>query len=134
MKKPNPSKPRNSQAEDNNPEPEGYPLYPPNEDIYMQFIEEQDIDPEDPTQKKAADEEPEFVEEEVDELIDDEIMITDLDVPGAELDDDDEAIGNEDEENNYYSIGGDNHKDLEEDQGEEEFPWFSVPNEIIVMC
>src|SRR5579871_1026918 len=37
-----------------------------------------------------------------------------LDVPGAELDDKDEVIGEEDEENNYYSIGGDNHNDLEE--------------------
>ncbi|HTL10714.1 MAG TPA: hypothetical protein VL307_20720 [Chitinophagaceae bacterium] len=39
-----------------------------------------------------------------------------LDIPGAELDDDDEAIGSEDEENNYYSLGGDNHEDLEEDK------------------
>lgn len=38
----------------------------------------------------------------------------DLDVPGAELDDEKEAIGSEDEENNSYSLGGDNHKDLEE--------------------
>eukprot|EP01030_Chromulinospumella_sphaerica_P012183 gene12183-11973_t len=32
---------------------------------------------------------------------------SDLDVPGAESDDDNEAIGEEDEENNYYSLGGD---------------------------
>jgi hypothetical protein len=38
----------------------------------------------------------------------------DLDVPGAELDDLGEAIGSEDEENNAYSLGGDNHNDLEE--------------------
>ena len=38
-----------------------------------------------------------------------------LDVPGAELDDDMEVIGEEDEENNYYSLGGDEHNDLEED-------------------
>jgi hypothetical protein len=42
----------------------------------------------------------------------------DLDVPGAELDDNDEAIGEEDEENNYYSLGGDEHNDLDEDNGE----------------
>ena len=30
-----------------------------------------------------------------------------LDVPGAEIDDAQEDIGNEDEENNYYSLGGD---------------------------
>ena len=41
---------------------------------------------------------------------------TDLDVPGAELDDKDEAIGEEDEENNYYSLGGDEHNDLEEEK------------------
>lgn len=28
---------------------------------------------------------------------------SDLDIPGSELDDDNEAIGEEDEENNYYS-------------------------------
>ncbi|MBC9931672.1 hypothetical protein [Chitinophaga qingshengii] len=42
----------------------------------------------------------------------------DLDVPGAELDDEEEAIGEEDEENNLYSLGGDRHRDLEEDNGE----------------
>jgi hypothetical protein len=40
----------------------------------------------------------------------------DLDIPGAELDDAGEKIGSEDEENNYYSLGGDNHGDLEEDK------------------
>jgi hypothetical protein len=42
----------------------------------------------------------------------------DLDVPGAELDDADELIGEEDEENNYYSLGGEDHEDLEEDKGD----------------
>jgi hypothetical protein len=46
-----------------------------------------------------------------DELFMDDIFIgpdlsgDDLDVPGAELDDDQEDIGSEDEENNYYSRG-----------------------------
>lgn len=35
----------------------------------------------------------------------------DLDVPGSELDDANEAIGSEDEENNPYSLGGDAHED-----------------------
>lgn len=35
----------------------------------------------------------------------------DLDVPGAELDDENEAIGSEDEENNSWSLGGDAHED-----------------------
>jgi hypothetical protein len=38
----------------------------------------------------------------------------DLDVPGDELDDLNEDLGEEDEENNYYSLGGDNHESLEE--------------------
>jgi hypothetical protein len=41
----------------------------------------------------------------------------DLDVPGAEDDDPNEEIGEEDEENNYYSLGGDAHENLEEDKG-----------------
>ena len=32
-----------------------------------------------------------------------------LDIPGTELDDENESIGSEDEENNYYSLGGDKH-------------------------
>jgi hypothetical protein len=40
----------------------------------------------------------------------------DLDVPGSEEDDANEDIGEEDEENNYYSLGGDAHDDLEEDK------------------
>jgi hypothetical protein len=43
----------------------------------------------------------------------------DLDVPGSELDDADEAIGEEDEENNYYSLGGDDMENLEEDNSRE---------------
>ncbi len=37
------------------------------------------------------------------------ISASDLDVPGADLDDADEDIGSEDEENNEYSLGGDDH-------------------------
>ncbi len=53
-----------------------------------------------------------------DEKIPDELQRAgfDLDVPGSELDDDNEAVGAEDEENNYYSVGGDNHNKLEEDE------------------
>lgn len=40
---------------------------------------------------------------------------SDLDIPGSELDDADEKIGEEDEENNYYSLGGDRHEAQEED-------------------
>jgi hypothetical protein len=55
-------------------------------------------------------------EESLDE--EDDISDNDLDVPGAELDNADENIGEEDEENNYYSLGGDDHNDLEEDTNE----------------
>ena len=49
---------------------------------------------------------------------DDDLIGDDLDVPGSEDDDEDEMIGREDEENNYYSLGGDNHDNLEENQGD----------------
>lgn len=71
----------------------GYPSSPPGEDIYQR-------EPHVPLQ----------LPEETDGM--------DLDVPGAELDDSNEEIGEEDEENNYYSLGGDNHNDLEEDRGD----------------
>lgn len=45
-----------------------------------------------------------------------ETMEMNLDVPGAELDDAMENIGAEDEENNYWSLGGDNHEDLEQSE------------------
>jgi hypothetical protein len=34
------------------------------------------------------------------------------------LDDEQEKNGSEDEENNYYSLGGDGHNDLDEDKGD----------------
>lgn len=40
----------------------------------------------------------------------DDLSGSDLDVPGSELDDAQEEIGSEDEENNLYSLGGDNHE------------------------
>ena len=44
-----------------------------------------------------------------------EDLNSDLDIPGSELDDENESIGEEDEENNYYSLGGDRHESQEED-------------------
>ena len=87
--------------------------YPPSEDIYNQGIET-NLDPENPTKEKTHPikggkwNEKDFNED---------YSGDDLDVPGAELDDEQEKIGSEDEENNYYSLGGDNHNDLEEDKG-----------------
>jgi len=111
MKKPNPS---DDQNKDNPKDAKGYPLYPDKDDIYNRAEEEKDIDPDDMSPIKNTDDDEDIdPEEELD--FDDDDLELDLDVPGSELDDDDEAIGNEDEENNYYSIGGDNHDDLEED-------------------
>ncbi|MBC7650737.1 MAG: hypothetical protein H7101_03205 [Deinococcales bacterium] len=94
----------------------GYPLYPVTEDVYNQGQVVKNIDPEDVSKTKEpiktdADENRELAFE-------DDFSGSDLDVPGSELDDEDEAIGSEDEENNYYSLGGDNHDNLEEDNGD----------------
>ncbi|SDX15164.1 hypothetical protein [Flavobacterium degerlachei] len=91
-------------------------LYPPTEDIYNKLKKEGDINPADITKKKIP------VEinnrSELNEKnFEDDMSGGDLDIPGSELDDAQEEIGSEDEENNHYSIGGDNHNDLEEDNG-----------------
>jgi hypothetical protein len=71
------------------------PIYKPGEDIYNK-------------EKEVP-----LKDEEKEEL---EGLAKGLDIPGAELDDANEAIGEEDEENNYYSLGGDDHDDLEEEK------------------
>ncbi len=94
----------------------GYPLYPAGEDIFSKSKEEGNINPEDISKTKELNEngktginnEKDFVEDQ---------SGSDLDVPGSELDDEQEKIGSEDEENNYYSLGGDGHNDLDEDKG-----------------
>ena len=87
-------------------------IYPPSEDIYRQFKEEKDLNPEDITKRKTPNEQPDTPNE---KSFADAMTGSDLDVPGSEYDDQQESIGSEDEENNYYSLGGDNHNDLEED-------------------
>ena len=91
--------------------------YPPSEDIYRQGKKEEDIEPSEPSKKKQTIDQ--SIANERNEL-DFETVKTgkDLDIPGSELDDEMENVGSEDEENNYYSIGGDNHEDLEENKGE----------------
>lgn len=89
--------------------------YPASDDIYNKLKEEQEIDPEDIEKNKTASKihkkdnwnEKDFRQD---------ISGDDLDISGSDLDDADEEIGSEDEENNYYSIGGDNHNDLEEEK------------------
>lgn len=93
----------------------GYPTYPPSEDIYSQDKEEAEIDPEDITKTKTSNaNDGKFNEKNFNQ----DKSGSDLDIPGSELDDDQEDIGSEDEENNGYSIGGDNHNDLEEDNAD----------------
>ena len=101
MKKKNKMPDPDSSKKENLP---GYPQYPESEDIYNNEKERQ------------------YMEEDNPEINEDnkreESLGQGLDVPGAELDDAEEVIGEEDEENNYYSLGGDDHNDLEEDKGE----------------
>ena len=94
----------------------GYPIYPDSEDIYENDKEERDLNPEDISKTKSSNSSNVLRRKEVD--TDGELSGEDLDIPGSELDDAEEAIGNEDEENNYYSLGGDNHDDLEEDRAD----------------
>jgi len=114
--------------------------YPAADDIYSQSKEETGMDPEDITRTKTPNEkrgdidpsELDFDEDipgrdmnkdlEGDDMnemdFDDDVSGRDLDVPGSDLDDALEDNGDEDEENNSYSLGGDRHEDLEEDKGE----------------
>jgi hypothetical protein len=111
----NPHKRKRIRLEKDNPE--GYPLYPESEDIYGKYHKEGSIDPEDPPKikgpteilKTGAKNEKDFS---------DDLSGSDLDIPGSEENGERELSGNEDEENNFYSLGGDDHNDLEEDSGE----------------
>jgi hypothetical protein len=84
-------------------EPNTLLSYPPEEDIFRKSTRKVNIEPEDPVLKIMGDHNRNEGE---------------LDVPGSELDDADEAIGSEDEENNYYSLGGDIHDELDENSRE----------------
>jgi hypothetical protein len=85
------------------------PSEPPSEDIYSQAVEV-NLDPNDLISMKEIEPEGKWNEK----VFREDMSGDDLDIPGAELDDEMEKIGEEDEENNYYSLGGDNHEDLEE--------------------
>lgn len=86
--------------------------YSPSEDIYTNFIELQDVDPENTLKKKP------IIKKRQDKWNEknfrEDFSGGDLDIPGSELDDTMEKIGSEDEENNGYSLGGDDHNDLDE--------------------
>jgi len=93
----------------------GYPAYPINDDIYNKYKEEKDVNPEDITHAKELNDIAGADNVKSGNEMD---SGSDLDIPGSELDDKMEDIGSEDEENNYYSLGGDDHNDLDEYRGE----------------
>lgn len=85
---------------------DAYPLYPSSDDIYNKSHQETNFNTDKPKMMNGvANQEANRIEINLD---------NNLDVPGAELDDIQEFIGSEDEENNYYSLGGDDHSDLDE--------------------
>ena len=94
-----------------------YPNYPASEDIYSKYLEEQDIDPEDTSKNKESNENNKSGANNEKDFNED-VTGSDLDIPGSEMDEKQENAGSEDEENNYYSLGGDDHNDLEENKGE----------------
>ena len=100
----------------------GYPLYPPGDDIYSRFTKDELIDPEEAAEMQDSMDKAKVYtrnEKDFDVDVSGYRSVGDgLDVPGSELDNQQENIGSEDEENNYYSLGGDNHNDLEEDRGD----------------
>jgi hypothetical protein len=114
MKKKNvKSKPTLPQADkDENIKTSGYPLYPAGDDIFNKYKEEGNIDPENITRKKESKKRNKAGKNNEKDFEEDKSG-SDLDVPGSELDDENEDIGSEDEENNYYSLGGDDHEDLD---------------------
>lgn len=83
---------------------EGYPHYPKSEDVYEKFEEESEINPSDISKTKSFKSNNALRQQALDKKHN--LSGKDLDVPGSELDDAQEATGNEDEENNYYSLGG----------------------------
>ncbi|MBE8728123.1 hypothetical protein [Flavobacterium hungaricum] len=72
--------------------------YPANEDIYNQDEELEDIDPEGISGERTI-----LPEDNHEWKQNSDKLGNDLDIPGAELDDEQEEIGSEDEENNFYS-------------------------------
>ena len=90
-----------------------YTNYPVKEDIYNTLKQAENLDPEDLSNDKKVNKNIETnIGNEKD--FNEKKLFTDFDIPGSELDDELENIGSEDEENNYYSLGGDDHNDLDE--------------------
>lgn len=73
--------------------------YPATEDIYNQEDQLEDVDPEDISGERIINTDNHEWKQNSDKIG------NDLDIPGSELDDEQEEIGSEDEENNFYSEG-----------------------------
>jgi hypothetical protein len=69
-----------------------YPLYPSSEDIYQQGTKSMEINPSDLSQNKPPNEEKGSLNE---KGFKDDMSGDDLDVPGSELDDQQERVGSE---------------------------------------
>lgn len=80
----------------------GYPEYSQEDDIYANAEEAEEIDPENISDRKKTVASFKNRRDEED----------DLDIPGSESDDEQENIGSEDEENNFYSLS--DNDDLED--------------------
>jgi len=76
--------------------------YPANEDIYNQEEKLEDIDPEGISGERTVINNDNYDNEWKQNS---DKIGNDLDIPGSELDDEQEDIGSEDEENNFYSEG-----------------------------
>ena len=77
--------------------------YPANEDIYNNEEKIKNIDPENISTEETIDKKEGEWNENTFNTDNQNKTGEDLDVPGSELDDQQEEIGSEDEENNYYS-------------------------------
>ncbi|HLP50472.1 MAG TPA: hypothetical protein VK154_06275 [Chitinophagales bacterium] len=77
--------------------------YPPVEDIYNQAQEEHEIDADDISKMKAPNLKPDRKNE---KDFEEAVSGSDLDIPGSETNEGHEN-GLEDEENDFYSLGGD---------------------------
>ncbi len=93
----------------------GYPQYPAADDLYNKGIKESDLDPEDVSKNKSTIDTASTAWNE--KNFEEDPTGDDLDVPGAEQDEQIVNSESEDEENKYYSLGGDDHTDLDESNG-----------------
>jgi len=77
--------------------------YPPQEDIYNKEDKLENINPDSISTENAIDQKEGEWNENTFNIDKEDQPGNDLDIPGSELDDEQENIGSEDEENNYYS-------------------------------